>query len=69
MRFGISQWWFGPWPGDCLPYLGLENNQKLGCLISVEGGHSLDNSLAVLRTFYLLGARSLTLTHTCSTPW
>ncbi|XP_049643380.1 dipeptidase 3-like [Suncus etruscus] len=47
----------------------LENNQKLGCLISVEGGHSLDSSLAVLRTFYLLGARSLTLTHTCSTPW
>lgn len=40
-------------------------NGKINHLIGVEGGHLLGNSLGTLRTYYALGARYLTLTHTC----
>lgn len=42
---------------------------KTVILLSIEGGHALDNSLGALRMFARLGVSALTLTHNCDLLW
>jgi membrane dipeptidase len=42
---------------------------RIACLLGAEGGHSIANSLGVLRMLHRLGVRYLTLTHNVNVPW
>ncbi len=42
---------------------------KISCLIGIEGGHAIENSLGALRMFARLGVRYMTLTHWETIDW
>jgi membrane dipeptidase len=42
---------------------------KLAALLGIEGGHAIENDLAILRDFYRLGARYMTLTWNNTNDW
>jgi membrane dipeptidase len=42
---------------------------RISCLIGIEGGHAIENSLGALRMFAQLGVRYMTLTHWETLDW
>jgi membrane dipeptidase len=42
---------------------------KFAALMGIEGGHSIENSIALLRQYYALGVRYMTLTWSNSLDW
>lgn len=47
----------------------IHKSGKIASLIGIEGGHSINNSLGVLRQLYDVGARYMTLTHSSNNDW
>jgi len=45
------------------------NNHKIAALMGIEGGHAIEDSLRLLRDYYALGVRYMTLTHFNTNNW
>lgn len=47
----------------------IVGEERIACLLGMEGGHVISNSIPVLRQLYEAGARYLTLTHFRTLSW
>lgn len=47
----------------------IRGQGRIAILLSIEGGHQIQDSLAILRDYYRLGVRYLTLTHFKTNNW
>ena len=49
--------------------LAARKQGKMAALMGIEGGHAIEDSLRLLRTYYDLGIRYMTLTHSNNNSW
>jgi membrane dipeptidase len=47
----------------------IVKTKKIAAFLTLEGGHTIDDDLRVLRMYYQLGIRSMTLTHSRNNNW
>jgi len=47
----------------------ITRSGRIAAILALEGGHQIDDDLAVLRMYYRLGIRAMTLTHFRNTNW
>jgi membrane dipeptidase len=45
------------------------NSGKIAAFLTVESAHTIDDDLRVMRMYYQLGIRSVTLTHSRNNNW
>ena len=48
--------------------LAARERGRMAILLGIEGGHAIDSDLSILRTYFNLGARYMTLTHSARRP-
>jgi membrane dipeptidase len=49
--------------------VAAHKKHKIAALIGIEGGHAIEDNLGLLRDYYALGVRYMTLTHTNTNHW
>jgi membrane dipeptidase len=49
--------------------VAAHNQHKIAALMGIEGGHAIEDSLRLLRDYYALGIRYMTLTHFNTNNW
>jgi membrane dipeptidase len=47
----------------------IHKQGKIAALMGIEGGHAIEDSLGLLRDYFALGIRYMTLTHTNTNGW
>jgi membrane dipeptidase len=47
----------------------ITRSGRIAAILTLEGGHQIDNDLAVLRMYHRLGIRAMTLTHFRNNEW
>src|ERR1051325_5277202 len=60
---------WGRWADSTESIRAAVRENKRAILIGIEGGHAIEDSLELLRAYYRLGARYMTLTHTNTNNW
>src|SRR5262245_8802440 len=55
--------------GTAADVRAAKRNGRIGSMLGIEGGHAIEDSLGLLRAYYDLGVRYMTLTHNTHTNW